>query len=150
MSVIRWPYLHDQSFGITWEGQCLGHGQSLIHSRDVSATLYSHEMGHSMHLVHFLGGNFGWKHHDLNFPQCMMSYSHISQTIPKPGGAVGIDGDALEDGGWPLHGLTHEIFYDTLQNLAVALDKPCARCMLKLQGWKEEVLPAAWTHPDLF
>jgi hypothetical protein len=109
-------------------------------------------MGHSMHLVHFLGGNFGWKHHDLNFPTCMMSYSHIEQRITKPGGAVGGNG-SLESGGWPsVNGTSglREIHYPTLQSLAQPLDKPCARCMLKLQGWNEEVLPAAWTHPDLF
>jgi hypothetical protein len=149
VSVIRWPFLHDQSFGIIWEGQSFGHGQSLIHSRRESTTLYSHEMGHSMHLVHFLGGNFGWKHHDLNFPQCMMSYSHISHSINKPVGGVGVDGDSVADGGWPDAG-PQRIFFEKLRTLGIALDKPCARCMLKLQGWNEEVLPAAWTHPDLF
>ncbi len=152
MSVVRWPYLHEQSWGITWEGQCMGHGQSLIHSRNVSTTLYSHEMGHSMHLVHFLGGNFGWKHHDLNFPNCMMSYTHIEQSIPKPVGAVGGNG-ALAAGGRPDAGTvvgTRRIRYPTRQSLAQALDKPCARCMLKLQGWNEEVLPAAWTRTWIF
>ena len=27
---------------------------------------------------------------------------------------------------------------------------PCAKCILKLRGWDEEVLPCAWNHPDLF
>jgi len=27
---------------------------------------------------------------------------------------------------------------------------PCAKCMLKLRGWNDSVLPVAWKHPDLF
>jgi len=26
----------------------------------------------------------------------------------------------------------------------------CAKCILKARGWKEDVLPCAWRHPDLF
>jgi hypothetical protein len=153
VNLIRWKYLHDQSFGVTWEGQSMGDTQALIHSGRASTTLYSHEMGHAMHLIHFLGGNFGWKHHDLNFPQCMMSYSHMTHRIAKPGGAVGANGASLENGGWPHQiGTTgnYSINFPTLRSQNIALDKPCARCMLKLQGWNEEVLPAAWSHPDLF
>jgi hypothetical protein len=155
MSLVRWPLLHDQSYKTTWEGQCLGHGQALIHSLSAdrgtikskaSKTLYSHEMGHSMHLVHFLGGNFGWKHHDLNFPQCMMSYSHISKQLDKPAAGVG-GGGSLDSGGWPDG---NKKIYRALRDIPIPLDKPCARCMLKLQGWDERKLPAAWNHPDLF
>ena len=115
--------------------------------------------------------NFGWKHHDLNTPGCLMSYTFTEGHIWPPAGAVG----PVSPGGtpapgadpWPLsmggtdveHGWPH---WDANPNNGnnvedcikigpgIALGGLCAKCLLKLSGWDEEKLPVAWRHPDLF
>ncbi|MEP7123554.1 MAG: hypothetical protein ABJE95_21680 [Byssovorax sp.] len=161
-------------------GYCRGNGQSYFSTSTVTGdpTTFGHEMGHSLQLSHFAGGNFCWKHHHLLSPDCRMSYNYTHGYILQPVGAAGpVGGAATEDTGWP-----DTIPQDLLGNLAIPLGSPtpvpaplpgartiditvlpkgaravalpighiCAKCALKIRGWKDEPLPVAWKHPDLF
>jgi len=49
-----------------------------------------------------VGGNFGWKHHNILQPDCMMSYSFPIGYIAKPAGGMGATAAATPtDQGWP-------------------------------------------------
>jgi hypothetical protein len=169
MNVLRWPQHHDTPLwtgpgvaGMVSEGFCRGSGQAFFRTAQVSTTLFTHEMGHSAHLVHFVAVNFGWKHHDLRYPQCLMSYTFPEGYIPKPSTGVAPD-VGTPDTAWPdtvpsprPTGVAiaasasvgdRTIHYGPLGNV---LNGFCAKCELKLRGWKEEQLPCAWMHPDLF
>lgn len=184
MPAVRWPRLYHHSVWINGntgatndtytEGFCSGGGQTFFQSHDLAPTLFTHEMGHSTHLSHFVGDpasavlpDLCWKHHDLNSQDCLMSYDYTSGYIPKPGGAVGpTGGGAAVDTGWPdavpdpkptwnddsasiaagVNALDDTIQFTTPRVISGA----CAKCILKLRGWDEEVLPCAWKHPDLF
>jgi hypothetical protein len=187
MNVVRWQNLHETNFwndltggvvavcNLTWEGECMGDGNSIFLAANISATLFAHEMGHSAFLAHFIGMDVNWKHHDLNTPGCLMSYNFTRGWIWKPGGAVGPSGAAAGPGvePWPLayggtdveHGWPHRDRNPATASPAhplgvrencirygrnLALGGFCAKCILKLSGWDEEKLPAAWLHPDLF
>lgn len=140
MKAIRWPYGYQEfwndgtpgamaSTRLTTAGEVRGSAQSYYYTIGGNPDTFEHEMGHSVHLAHFLAGNFAWKHHDFNYPQCIMSYYNKNKSVPQPGGTVGT---------WPVDlALTNR-------------DQFCAKCMLKMRGWKENVLPFHWSHPDLF
>jgi hypothetical protein len=178
MQVIRWTILEDNPIWVSGAGAMAsngqhtvgydrGDGQSIFETTAVSASLFPHEMGHSMHLVHFVAGNFGWKHHNFVQPDCMMSYNFPTGIVVQPGGAVGpAGGGAAVDTGWP-----HVVPLPLPRNTQItppggpagapciildakpphpAPGNPCAKCVLKLRGWLETVLPVAWRHPDLF
>ena len=177
MQVLRWPNLHDSpiwsnavpmgSQGMTITGFEVGNGQSFFRTNGVDAALFAHEMGHGSHLVHYVAGNFGWKHHHVLQPDCMMSYNFPTGFIVQPGGAVGpVGGVATDDTGWP--GVVPAALPNPSQIVAgtpagtpcIQLDAippghaapgvPCAKCLLKLRGWREDLLPVAWNHPDLY
>lgn len=188
MPAVRWPRLYHHSVwinGLTGatnstytEGFCSGGGQTFFQSHDLAPTLFTHEMGHSTHLSHFVGDPYSnvqpdlcWKHHDLNSEDCLMSYTYPSGYIQKPVGAVGpTGGGAAVDTGWPhvvpapkptWNGNSASIAAgaaagdDTIAFTATpaaprAIGGACAKCTLKLRGWDEELLPCAWKHPDLF
>jgi hypothetical protein len=182
MNAVRWENLHETPFwndfaggavnttGMSWEGECMGDGNSLFRAGTPSATLFAHEMGHSTHLAHFVGMNFCWKHHDLATPGCLMSYTFTRGFIFPSGGQVGPETagpyvDPAEP--WPLahggtdveHGWPHwgpnpnngdAIEFCIRYGASIALGGLCAKCLLKLCGWDEEKLPVGWLHPDLF
>jgi hypothetical protein len=193
MNIVRWNLLHESpmwnaviqdamlvwredSSTVQWEGESMGNGNSLIRAGVLKDTLFTHEMGHSTHLFHFVAGNFCWKHHDLNTPTCAMSYDWKTGFIRVPAGAVGpvagggMGGVAAPAEPWPLsyagtdveHGWPHWdtnpvsgnveycIRYGELRAGGVALGGLCAKCILKLCGWNDQLLPVAWSHPDLF
>jgi hypothetical protein len=200
VKVVRWPFLHENglwddganmiSSTMTLQGEYLGNSQSDFITGIPFPTLFQHEMGHSAHLVHFVGGNCGWKHHNILQPSCMMSYSwpvaFVVMLPPRVGPTV--PGTA-PDLGWPnqvpttaaanaLRGAGHPYNIDpafdprpaansggaagaaaAVGTPCIRLDaiaphpapgNPCAKCVLKLRGWQELVLPVAWNHPDLF
>jgi hypothetical protein len=169
MNVVRWVRLQDFPIwnsgrtGVTtivWEGICVGDGQSVFHTVEKSTTLFAHEMGHSCNLAHFVAENFAWKHHDLILPTCYMSYNYTAGIILKPGAGVAAGG--TPDTGWPHTvpaALPDPCAMDASGNSGdaailfgpgLAPSRPCAKCSLKLRGWKDDVLPCAWKHPDLF
>jgi hypothetical protein len=165
MNVLRWPYLHEnytlwigynaatntpQYETSRTNGECYGNGQSYFLNAEVTET-FSHEMGHSLHLAHFVAGDFNWKHHNVSTPECLMSYDYKTAKLRKPGGAVGPNGGTPETG-WPhVKSGQRCIFFKKMTTApVVARSSPCAKCALKVRGWKEDVLPFAWNHPDLF
>jgi hypothetical protein len=182
MNVVRWNQLHESPLwnnfnggvvgttGMSWEGECMGDGNSLLRAGSPSNTLFAHEMGHSTQLAHFVGMNVCWKHHDFNTPGCLMSYTFTRAFIWSPGGAVGtLAAGPFVDPGvepWPLaysgtdveHGWPHwgnnpataAVNFCIRFGRNLALAGLCAKCILKLCGWDEEKLPAAWAHPDLY
>jgi len=140
MRVLRWP---DVYFGNLWcgypnaqlqlgiAGYCRGSGQAFFFSQIGNPDTFEHELGHSLFLIHFASGgitNFGWKHHDHAYPNCLMGYNSGSFTVPLPTGAVG-------------PGIT----ITTNPRLWM-----CPKCLLKVRGWDEILLPCNWTHPDVF
>src|SRR5262249_52829563 len=143
-------------------GIYMGKGQSFFKTATLGQT-FEHEMGHACFLAHFVGANFEWKHHDLSSPNCLLSYSYTKGIIQKDARYdIGPDNTAIEDGGW------HDVVPDPVPKCkivsgpgvigtpcikygpGIARDKPCAKCILKLRGWNDKVLPCAWNHPDLF
>jgi hypothetical protein len=190
MNVLRWPDYYQTRYwddgtvvGASYTaanncnssftvGLCRGSGQSFFATVSGDAGTFAHEMGHSVHLAHFVGGNFEWKHHDFNFPQCKMSYDFTHGWVPKPAGTVGTIGvGATEDTGWPdtvpaaipqgSHKPTNPPAAPgspTIEQTVLAkgthgvlpMGTFCAKCALKIRGWKDELLPCAWRHPDLF
>ena len=165
MKVLRWPYLHENRLWIGYDdgtdtaefetsrtnGECIGSGQSYFLNAVVTET-FSHEMGHSLFLAHFVAGDFNWKHHNVSSPDCLMSYAHSKGRILKVGGAVGPDGGTKEDG-WPDNpGGNRCIDFPKLNSLLPPIPRstPCEKCSLKVRGWKDELLPFAWEHPDLY
>ncbi len=199
VKVVRWPFQHEQnlwddganmtSTGMTLQGEYIGNSQSDFITGMLDRNLFQHEMGHSAHLVHFVGGNFGWKHHNILQTNCMMSYNWPIGFVPAPAGAVGPTGaGTARDKGWP-HRIPPLATLQALKagghpyNIDPAADPdpgknpggavaaaasvnapcirmdafppnppadPCAKCILKLRGWQELVLPVAWNHPDLY
>ncbi|MBI4874538.1 MAG: hypothetical protein HY822_07895 [Acidobacteria bacterium] len=178
MNVVRWPSYHEPGYWIGYNagfyapqfsnvdtaGFCKGSGQSFFRTAVIGNT-FAHEMGHSVHLVHFVSGNFAWKHHDLNQDACLMSYTFTSGAILRPAGPpapVAAAGAGARDTGWP--DVVPAPLPNPFQAAAGAVNPnpcilfqaprvvgdPCAKCMLKLRGWREDVLPCAWQHPDLF
>lgn len=200
VKVVRWPFQHENGLwddganmaasGMTLEGEYIGDSQSDFITGMLDANLFQHEMGHSVHLVHFVGGNFGWKHHNILQPNCMMSYSFPIGFIVPSAGSVGPTVAATSpDLGWPNRvptlaaatalktgGNPYNILptFDpdpannpggaaaaaaVVNTPCIRLDaiapnpppsNPCAKCILKLRGWQELVLPVAWNHPDIF
>ena len=183
MSVIRWPSLYEAGFWFngtpkavgkpyddssrsnsTPLGFAAGGGISFFQTAGDSEIAFSHEMGHSLHLTHFAGPDFEWKHHDLLFPECKMSYAGGSGYIPKPDTTVGpFDSTTPVDQGWP--DTVPKIIPDgarepttppayagepTIEIGTNTTGRFCAKCALKLRGWKDDLLPCAWRHPDLF
>ncbi len=202
--VVRWPILHEDSawkgyaagnvlrwHGSTLNGFCRGDGQSMFRTADMPAggvraaaatETFPHEMGHSMNLVHFVAGNFAWKHHDVHSADCLMSYAYCAGIIQEnltygiargPGGKGPVGPNAGGGGtvetGWP-HQVPNPIpastegadsvnntdagndciYFQSLNALGGNRNGPCAKCLLKVRGWKDDVLPFAWPHPDLF
>lgn len=173
MNAVRWPFQHDSPLwndaggttDLRLEGFCRGNGQSFFITGVPQPTLFAHEMGHSLHLVHFVAMNFGWKHHDLNQPACLMSYTFPEGYIPRPMGAVGPLG-GTPGTGWP-HAVPNPLPVNG-NNVSISpganIGDPtihfgplgavgpgfCAKCQLTLRGWNAEALPAAWAHPDLY
>ncbi len=193
MNVVRWPEYYPATLwvngapiggtyvnavpgsvrGFQWNGWSLGGGQSFFVNGHLDVGVFSHEMGHSLQLAHFIALDFNWKHHHISWPECLMSYGGVRGYIRRPHGAVGpIGAGATVETGWPdvvpavmppgavwpsapqpaPGSPTIEITV-----LATAAHPPqpgkgelCGKCGLKLRGWKEEVLPIAWPHPDLF
>jgi len=140
--MLRWPKLYEavwndgtkgamSTSGLSLAGYCRGDGQALFFSVGGNADTFEHEMGHSLLLAHFAAAsatNFCWKHHDHATPSCLMGYHNNSFPVPLPTAAVG-GAIAINTG---------------------ARGAPCSKCLLKLRGWNEEVLPCNWTHPDVF
>lgn len=140
-------------------GFCRGDGQSFFRTDADENGTFIHEMGHALHLVHFAAGNFAWKHHDLRYEDCLMSYDYTHGYIPRPAGAVGTGLTA--DTGWPdaMPGTipdgsptpsNHVSGAPTIEIHTTTPTRFCAKCMLKLRGWNEVLLPCAFAHPDLF
>lgn len=147
MTTVRWPKLCgawlDGTPGamvigtVGVAGFSAGDGQSFF-ATDPGAgnpDTFEHEMGHSVHLAHFVtGGNANscWKHHDHGHPGCKMGYNNRPvagfYVVPLPavpkGPAININTGA------------RSTF--------------CAKCLLKMRGWNEFVLPCNWAHPDVF
>jgi hypothetical protein len=140
--MLRWPKLYEAVWndgtdgamttsGLTLAGYCRGNGQALFFSVGGNADTFEHEMGHSLLLAHFAAAsdtNFCWKHHDHGTPSCLMGYYNATFSVPMPAAAVGVP-----------------IVINTGNRGA-----PCSKCLLKLRGWNEEVLPCNWPHPDVF
>ncbi|AUX43476.1 uncharacterized protein SOCE26_049250 [Sorangium cellulosum] len=141
MSVLRWPnmFLDIWNNGaggmttaaVTVAGFCRGNGQSYFSTAGGNPDTFEHEMGHSVHLCHFSTGSVGnscWKHHDHGYHACKMGYYNQAYAVPMPGGATGPNIN-INTGARSLF---------------------CAKCLLKMRGWNDEVLPCNWTHPDVF
>ena len=151
MQTVRWPFYFTNVWKkgtpgamaadtIDTAGFCRGSGQSYFATSGGNPDTFEHEMGHSLHLVHFVTGhniNSAWKHHDHGYPACKMGYYNAPQpvggvaqfyTVPLPAAAVGAP-ILINTGNRSLF---------------------CARCLLKMRGWDELALPSNWTHPDVF
>jgi len=143
MRVLRWPKLYwdnvwynvngggieAKSLGIG--GYCRGNGQAFFFSISGQATTFEHEMGHSLLLSHFAAGgvtNFAWKQHDHKYQSCLMGYNPGNFTVPRKAAATGA---AITIATSPRNHL-------------------CPKCLAKIRGWKEDVLPCNWDHPDVF
>jgi hypothetical protein len=139
----------------------------------VNENTFPHEMGHALNLVHFVAENFAWKHHDVNNPNCLMSYTYTTGFIRRNDAAAfargpGGTGAVSAAGGTPETGFPHVVpgvpFPDPAAGATAANTGEnciqfgrglvplnfCAKCVLKLRGWNDELLPFAWLHPDLF
>jgi hypothetical protein len=203
VNVVRWPTLHEHD---AWNGYdtgtdtaqfntmmtlgfSRGDGQSMFRTANLSVTTpraavhentFPHEMGHATNLVHFVAENVAWKHHDVNNPDCLMSYDYTTGFIMQataavvahgPGGvgAVGpVGGAATNETGFPdtvpVDNPPGAPFPSPAQGATAAHSGQdciwfraplaplnlCAKCILKIRGWKDDVLPFAWLHPDLF
>jgi hypothetical protein len=175
MQVIRWPKLYDYQIVVRWidklstswtTGFSSGNSQSFFETHGADSSLFGHEMGHSVDLMHFVAGNFCYKHHHLLQADCMMSYDWKIGFIVAPATPAGPTGGAATvDTGWP-----HTVPNPLPDNSSILAgtpagatciqfgplrpaprsDYPCAKCALKLRGWQEERIPCAWKHPDLF
>jgi hypothetical protein len=182
VSILRWHSLSDDALWkklgnvgganpvklntTVWQGMYMGDGQTLLYASANDNELFSHEMGHSTLLAHFIAEDVNWKHHHLGSPDCLMSYNYTKGAIWKPGGAVGPSPGGAMPGGtpWPLarggtdveHGWPHRANPGggTTNCIRfgpnIAPGQMCAKCLLKVRGWEEEKLPVSWTHPDLF
>jgi hypothetical protein len=151
MQIVRWPIYYkdlwkDGTPGamavdtVDTGGFCRGDGQSYFATIGANPDVFEHEMGHSLHLCHFVTGsatNSCWKHHDNGYAACKMGYNNrplpvarVPQfyTVPPPAAPVGA----------------------AIQLNTGARNLYCARCLLKMRGWNELVLPCNWTHPDVF
>jgi hypothetical protein len=146
MRVLRWPDMYpddiwsngdpaealaDCLISLGTAGYCRGNGQAFFFSLVGNPDTFEHEMGHSLLLVHFAAGashNFGWKHHDLTYPTCLMGYGGHSFKVPLKAVHVGPN--------------------VTINTGARAW--MCPKCLMKLRGWDEILLPCHWTHPDVF
>ena len=143
MRVLRWPKLYWDNVwygvngaavdakGLGIGGYCRGNGQAFFFSINGQPTTFEHEMGHSLLLAHFAAGsatNFAWKHHDHKYPTCLMGYNAGTFTVPLKAAAVGA---AITIATQPRNHL-------------------CPKCLAKIRGWKEDVLPCNWDHPDVF
>lgn len=198
MSAVRWPRLSPVPvwYRFAWpappsndvlnfmatNGMCIGSGKSFYQSMRPAPGLFEHEELHSCHMVHFVAGNFAWKHHDVNQEDCLMSYTWPSGLILKPPAGVGplaAVGPTKEEG-WPdtaarpnppnqypetvllsvngaaVVAVTPSINYFRPWDVGNArwgrrvVGDPCAKCLMKLRGWRDERLPFAWKHPDLY
>ena len=195
MVVVRWPRLYHHNIwtgaattpatnftskdGYT-NGVCFNSGQAMFETDTVNS-VFAHEMGHSLHLSHFVvgGHDFNWKHHDMNKPDCIISYDwptcflpvdnwpaavppahswdHLAgpgpATNPKPARSKGWHD--TEPAAWP-NGSSHRLGAVNVARWTSkfgpepTLTTLCAKCALKLRGWDEEKVPCAWTHPDLY
>jgi hypothetical protein len=213
MQVIRWPQYQDHPLWINGRpplappgsidhsftlGQDFGGGQAFFITERPEPVLFQHEMGHSVHLAHFVGENFEWKHHHLLQPDCMMSYDYTTGFIVQPPAPAGPIAPATKrDEGWPdriplapppgppavgapppppplptpysidpafdpdpavsgpaaaaAASGTPCLHFDALGIPgSPAPGAPCAKCVLKMRGWDDSLLPFAWKHPDLF
>ena len=143
MRVLRWPKLYwdnvwynvngggieAKKLGIG--GYCRGNGQAFFFSINGQATTFEHEMGHSLLLSHFAAAsatNFAWKQHDHKYQHCLMGYNKGDFTVPLKAAATGA---------------AITIATDPRSHL-------CPKCLAKIRGWKEDVLPCNWDHPDVF
>jgi hypothetical protein len=190
INVIRWPLLLEKR---SWKGYntagpaavysgtggvcgfSRGDGQSMFATANVDNTLvrsaitndntFTHEMGHTMNLVHFRAGELGWKHHDVNYPRCIMSYDFCGGIILREGVANPVAVGATQETGWPdaVPSPLPDNYEGADANNADANkpcihfpplypegDEACAKCLLKVRGWKDDLLPFAWGHADLF
>jgi hypothetical protein len=148
MNVVRWTayfwrFWSDGTSGamltarLAVAGFSAGDGQSFfaVAPGEGNPDTFEHEMGHSAHLVHFITGNpanSGWKHHDHQYPGCKMGYNN-----QPPAGFYSVPLPAVPKGP-PINLNTG------------ARGAFCAKCLLKMRGWQEELLPCNWTHPDVF
>lgn len=143
MRVLRWPKLYwsDVWYGVNGAsidaknlgigGYCRGNGQAFFFSLEAQDTTFEHEMGHSLLLSHFAAGgvtNFAWKQHDHKYQNCLMGYNSGNFTVPRKAAATGT---AITIATSPRNHL-------------------CPKCLAKIRGWKEDVLPCNWDHPDVF
>jgi len=153
MNTIRWPNGYQRFWNngdyygagmntttLSTAGAVGGNGQSYYYTVGGNLDTFEHEMGHSVHLAHFSDGNCAWKHHDLNYVICIMSYYSGDNYILKPTGAVGawtsVDPGTGDDARRLFTNNNREDF--------------CGKCHLKMRGWKEDVIPCDWENPDLF
>jgi hypothetical protein len=146
MRVMRWPDIYytwiwadgnpatpinNAFIALGVAGYCRGSGQAFFFSESGNADTFEHEMGHSLLLAHFAAGgktNFAWKHHDMDYPHCLMGYDVGNFPVALPAAKVGA-------------GIT---IATTPRNWM------CPKCLLKVRGWDEIKLPCNWTHPDVF
>jgi hypothetical protein len=199
VNALRWPGLHEESAwkgwdnatnsakfnGMTTLGFSSGDAQSMFRTADlrgrgrvaIDENTFPHEMGHSLDLFHFVAANVAWKHHDVNNPNCLMSYKYTTGFIRRNDAATaarGPNGTGVVSTGATLEtGFPHLVPADNPPGAPfpspaagasaanagenciqfgpnlVPLNL-CAKCCLKLRGWNDELLPFAWRHPDLF
>jgi hypothetical protein len=200
MNVVRWPFVHEHGAWIGYNpaaalanralfstsitnGFCRGDGHSLFRTAGLDAArnriaattdTFPHEMGHSVNLVHFVAGNFAWKHHDVHSGDCLMSYRYCGGILRQaqcngitrgPGGVTGpVAAGGTVETGWP-HVVPGPPIPDDTEGAdaahignaciyyppnVIVRNGPCAKCSLKARGWKDDVLPFAWLHPDVF
>jgi hypothetical protein len=158
---------------LQWNGWSLGGGQSFFINGRLDPGVFPHEMAHTLQLAHFTAGDFNWKHHHLPWPDCLMSYGHTRGYIPRPIGAVGpVGAGTTVETGWPdvvpavmppnarqpsnppaapgSPTIAITVFPTAAHPQLTGKGELCGKCGLKLRGWKEEALPVAWPHPDLF
>jgi hypothetical protein len=151
IGVLRWPFTYyDQAWvdgaglgamsGGDWTGTLgcsRGTGQMYFFCGRPDKLManertFGHELAHNLHLVHFMIGNAAnraWKHHDHGNPDCIMGYY---------GPPTVVDYD-VPDTVPALH-LRH----------ALLREKFCAKCLLKVRGWDEVVLPCNWDETRVF
>jgi hypothetical protein len=157
-------YTQSNFGGLGWNGFAFGDGQSFFSADVPDPGLFPHEMAHTLQLTHFSAYNFSWKHHHLLWPDCLMSYGNGLGYIARPIGAVGPGAGARVDTGWPdlapapappappirLPAIAITVMPTATHPQLTGKGELCGKCVLKLRGWKEEELPVAWRHPDLF
>ncbi len=150
MKVLRWQRFYKNiwdrgapgamgTVGVGTAGFCRGNSQIFSTTVSGNPDTFEHEMGHSFHLVHFCTSsarNSCWKHHDHQYPQCKLGY--INQPRDSVTGAPT---------NYTVSGVTVGPAINL--NTGIRIDF-CAKCLLEMRGWNDEILSCNWDHPGVF